>query len=55
MGYDDEDQSHEELALAEICGLDEFDVVPKKYLAEFQESFHGCLNVNGECAIEILV
>lgn len=48
MGYDDEEQSNEQLALAEICCPDEFEVVPKKYLDEFQQSFIGCKSVNGQ-------
>jgi hypothetical protein len=38
-GFDEEEQANEELALTEICGLEEFEVVPEKHLENFKKSF----------------
>jgi hypothetical protein len=39
MTYDEEDQSNEELALAEICGSQEFETIPQDQRNDFAKSF----------------
>ena len=39
MTYDEEDQANEQLALTEICGLEEFEIVPQKHIEKFQRTF----------------
>ena len=52
MTYDDEDQANEQLALTEICGLEEFEIVPHKYIEEFQRTFGPvAANVKGKIAL----
>ena len=52
MTYDDEDQANEQLALTEICGLEEFEVVPQKYIEDFQRTFGPvAASVKGKIAL----
>ena len=52
MTYDEEDQANEQLALTEICGLEEFEIVPLKYIEEFQKTFGDeASNVTGNSTL----
>ena len=39
MIFDEEDQSNEELALAEICGSQEFETIPQDLKIDFVKTF----------------